>query len=170
MSDTTRVFLIGPMGTGKTTIGAQLARTLRFSFIDCDQELEKRTGASISLIFDIEGESGFRERETRVLDDLTQQDEVVLATGGGAVLAAENRRWLAQRGFVVYLSSDIETLVARTRFDTSRPLLQTADPEATLREIMTVREPLYNEIADLVVDTGSQSVRQILKSIRNALP
>ncbi|MGR8918659.1 MAG: shikimate kinase [Gammaproteobacteria bacterium] len=157
------------MGTGKTTIGSQLARSLRYQFIDADQELEKRTGASIALIFDVEGESGFREREARLIDELTQRDETVLATGGGAILDANSRRRLEQRGFVVYLKSDVETLVERTRFDNSRPLLKTADPAQTLRELMVVREPLYASIADLTIDTGRQSVKQVVKKITTEL-
>ncbi len=157
------------MGTGKTTIGAQLARALGFDFIDSDQELEQRTGASISLIFDVEGEAGFRDREARLVDELTQRDRVVLATGGGAVLNENTRHALAERGFVVYLRSDIDTLLQRTRLDTNRPLLRTADPEQTMREIMEVREPLYNAVADLVIDTGALSVKQVIRRIRNAL-
>lgn len=156
------------MGTGKTTIGSQLARAVNYPFVDSDQELESRTGATISLIFDIEGEDGFRDREERVIDDLTRQEHIVLATGGGAVLRAGNRAALSERGFVVYLTSDVEVLVERTRFDSSRPLLQTADPGATLREMMRVREPLYNEVADLVIDTGRHSVKQVVKRIREA--
>lgn len=165
MSETTRIFLVGPMGTGKTTIGSQLARATGFTFVDADQELEKRTGATVSLIFDIEGEAGFREREKRLIDELTQRDGLVLATGGGAILAEDNRRHLAERGLVVYLKTPVETLIERTRHDTSRPLLRTADPAATLRGIITVREPLYAEIADLVIDTGKLSVKQVIRRI-----
>lgn len=153
------------MGTGKTTIGSQLARATGFTFVDADQELEKRTGATVSLIFDIEGEAGFREREKRLIDELTQRDRLVLATGGGAILAEDNRRHLAERGLVVYLKTPVETLIERTRHDTSRPLLRTADPAATLRGIITVREPLYAEIADLVIDTGKLSVKQVIRRI-----
>lgn len=157
------------MGTGKTTIGTQLARNLKCQFIDCDQELEARTGASVALIFDIEGESGFRERESRLIDELTQRDDIVLATGGGAVLAADNRRWLHERGFVVYLRTPVEKLVERTRHDVSRPLLRTADPEATLRAIVTAREKLYEEVAHLVIDTGRLSVKQVVKRVLGSL-
>jgi shikimate kinase len=170
MTETTRVFLIGPMGTGKTTIGSQLARGLRFDFVDADQEIEARTGASISLIFDVEGEAGFRERERRIIDELSQREGIVLATGGGAVLAADNREHLAARGFVVYLRTGIETLLKRMRFDTTRPLLRTEDPAATLKRIIEEREPLYTSIADLVVDTGRLSVRQVVKRIVAELP
>lgn len=158
------------MGAGKTTIGSQLARILKLKFVDCDQELEHRTGASVSLIFDIEGETGFRERETRLIDELTLWDDIVLATGGGAVVAEDNRRWLRERGFVVYLKSPVEKLVERTRFDANRPLLRTPDPEATLRAIVEQREPLYQEIAHLTVDTGKLSVKQVIKKITGNLP
>ncbi len=167
--DESRIFLVGPMGAGKTTIGNQLARSLNLDFIDLDQELERRTGASVSLIFDIEGESGFREREKKLIDELTQRDRTVLATGGGAVLAADNRQRLSRRGFVVYLKTPLETLVERTRYDTSRPLLHSGDPAATLGEILQAREPLYAEIADLVVDSGKLSVKQVLKVITERL-
>lgn len=157
------------MGTGKTTIGSQLARSLKFDFVDSDQEIEARTGASISLIFDVEGEDGFRERESRVIDELTQQDRLVLATGGGAILRDDNREWLSTRGFVVYLKSSIDALLERTRFDHTRPLLQTPDPEKTLTDMMTIREPLYSGIADRVIDTGNLSVKQVIKRIMNEL-
>lgn len=165
MTATSSVFLVGPMGAGKTTIGSALARTLGFEFVDLDQELEKRTGASVSLIFDIEGETGFRERESRLLDELTLRDGLVLATGGGAVLAEDNRRRLAERGLVVYLRTPLDVLVQRTRFDTSRPLLRTDDPAATLAAILEVREPLYMDVADVVVDTGKLSVKQVVKKV-----
>ena len=158
------------MGAGKTTIGGQLARTLKYQFIDCDQELERRTGASVALIFDIEGEAGFRERESRLIEELTRRENVVLATGGGAVLALENRQRLSERGYVVYLRTPIDMLVERTRFDNSRPLLQTANPEETLRRIVDSREELYMEIAQLVIDTGKLSVKQVIKKINGNLP
>ncbi|MCB1746229.1 MAG: shikimate kinase AroK [Gammaproteobacteria bacterium] len=170
MSETARIFLIGPMGTGKTTIGNQLARSLGYSFVDADQEIEARTGASIALIFDVEGEAGFRERERRIIDELTQREAIVLATGGGAVLAADNREHLAARGFVVYLRTGIEALLRRMRFDTTRPLLRTEDPEGTLKRIIEEREPLYTSIADLIVDTGKLSVRQVVRRIAAELP
>lgn len=164
-----RIFLIGPMGAGKSTIGGQLARTMGYSYIDCDHELEARTGANISLIFDIEGESGFRAREKKLLDELTLENDVVLATGGGAVLAPANRQRLIERGFVVYLQTPLKILVERTRFDSSRPLLQTSDPEQTLGTILEEREPLYLETADLIVNTGRLSVKQIIREIVETL-
>lgn len=156
------------MGAGKTTIGRRLAKSLRKKFIDTDQELERRTGASIALIFDVEGEAGFRERETRIIEELSGLDNVVLATGGGAVLAAENRATLSDRGFVVYLHADIDQLVERTRRDANRPLLNTENPAARLQELMTHREPLYREIADLIIDTGTLNMQDVLKQIRTA--
>ena len=157
------------MGAGKSTIGGQLARTMGYSYIDCDHELEARTGANISLIFDIEGESGFRAREKKLLDELTLENDVVLATGGGAVLAPANRQRLIERGFVVYLQTPLKILVERTRFDSSRPLLQTSDPEQTLGTILEEREPLYLETADLIVNTGRLSVKQIIREIVETL-
>ena len=165
-----RIFLVGPMGAGKTTIGSQLARALKYEFVDCDHEIEKRNGASVALIFEIEGEAGFRERETRLIDELTQRSRIVLATGGGAVLAEENRRCLTERGLVVYLKSPVEKLVERTRHDANRPLLRTADPEATLRAIVEQREPLYQAVAHLTIDTGKLSVKQVIKKITSNLP
>jgi shikimate kinase len=169
VADTSRIFLIGPMGTGKTTIGSQLAHGLKFAFVDSDQELEARTGASISLIFDVEGEAGFRERECKIIDELTQRNDVVVATGGGVVMRPENCDCLSQRGFVIYLKSPVEALIQRVRFDQSRPLLRTVDPEQTLRDLMVVREPLYSSIADFVIDTGALTVKQVIKKIMSQL-
>ena len=160
--------LVGPMGAGKTTVGRRLARSLDKQFIDVDQELELRTGASVSLIFDVEGESGFREREKRLVDELTQYEDVVIATGGGVVLDARNREVLEERGFVVYLHASVDDLVARTRRDTTRPLLQTPDPEARIRELVATREPLYRDVADIIVDTGKTSLSEVVKTIRSA--
>lgn len=154
------------MGAGKTTIGKRLARALKRRFVDCDHEIEKKTGASIPLIFEIEGESGFRAREKRVIDDLSQEPGVVLATGGGAVLDPENRQRLSERGLVVFLYAPVELLVARTRNDTNRPLLQTGNRAERLREIMLQREPLYREIADLTVDTGAMAMGEIVSTIK----
>jgi shikimate kinase len=156
------------MGAGKTTIGRRLAKNLRKHFIDADQELEKRTGASVALIFDVEGESGFRERESRIIDELTQLDDVVLATGGGAVLKPENRVALSSRGFVVYLHAMVEELIERTRRDTNRPLLNTEDPIGRMREILEQREHLYRDVADLIVDTGKLNLPEAIKEIRVA--
>lgn len=159
------IFLVGPMGSGKTTIGRQLARHLHREFYDSDKEIEQRTGARIALIFEIEGEPGFRRREQRLIDELTQLKDIVLATGGGAVLNKENRRYLRQRGFVIYLRAPVGRLVARTCRDRNRPLLQTDDPGRKLEEIIRERDPLYREVADLIIDTDRHTVRQVVEKI-----
>ena len=160
------------MGAGKTTLGKQLAAELGKTFHDTDREIERRTGVKISLIFEIEGEAGFRTREAQVVDQLTQLSDVVLATGGGAVLAPANREHLAHRGVVIYLHGQPKDLWQRTRYDKSRPLLQNADPLEKLRCLYLERDPLYREIADIVADTGPQSVqslaRQLLGRLREA--
>lgn len=150
------------MGAGKTTVGKSLAAELAKTFHDTDHEIERRTGVKISLIFEIEGEAGFRTREAQVLDQLTQLSNVVLATGGGVVLDPDNRRRLADRGVVIYLHGQPKDLWYRTRHDKSRPLLQGADPLERLISLYQQRDPLYREIADIVVDTGRQSVRGLL--------
>jgi len=171
---TSNVFLIGPMGAGKSTIGRCLAELLHKEFLDSDHEIEARTGASVSLIFEIEGEAGFRRREASVLDELTQRRNLVLATGGGAVLAADNRARLRARGLVVYLHAPLDMLVKRMRHDRHRPLLQTADPRRTLGEILKAREPLYRETADVVVETSSRApmsvAREIVKQLQDLMP
>ena len=163
------IFFVGPMGAGKTTIGRQLARGLGRDFLDSDKEIENRTGADIPLIFELEGEAGFRNRERAMIDELTSRSNIVLATGGGAVLDAENRKHLAGRGFVIYLSAPIEQLFQRTSRDTRRPLLQTENPRQKLEEILAERDPLYREVADLVLITDNKPVRnvttQLLKKI-----
>lgn len=160
------VFLIGPMGAGKTTIGKQLAQLLHLKFIDTDQEIESRTGAPIDWIFDIEGEPGFREREKNVIAELTQMQGIVLATGGGAVCDPENRNYLAGRGIVVYLETSIEQQVERTRRDKRRPLLQgEKDPEAKLQSLQLDRDALYREIADIVVATNENSIKSVANRI-----
>jgi shikimate kinase len=150
------------MGAGKTTVGRQLAAELGKTFHDTDQEIERRTGVKIALIFEIEGEAGFRAREAQVVDQLTLLSNVVLATGGGAVLDAENRAHLARRGVVVYLHGQPKDLWNRTRHDKSRPLLQDTDQLEKLHSLYRQRDPLYREIADIVVDTGRQSARTLL--------
>ncbi|MFT4580785.1 MAG: shikimate kinase [Gammaproteobacteria bacterium] len=163
-----RIFLVGPMGSGKTTIGRRVAKSLRKNFVDADQELERRTGASVALIFDVEGEAGFRDREKRIIDELTQLNEVVLATGGGAVLDADNRKVLSDRGFVIYLHALVEELVERTRHDSNRPLLNTDDPVGKMRDILGQRDSLYRSIADLVIDTGTVGLTEVVRQIRMA--
>ncbi|HFD80100.1 MAG TPA: shikimate kinase AroK [Gammaproteobacteria bacterium] len=158
-------FLVGPMGAGKSTIGRQLARQLGFEFLDSDREIEQRTGVDIPLIFDLEGEAGFRKREEAVIEDLTQRPDIVLATGGGAVLSQPNRRHLSSRGHVIYLRTSVEQQLQRTAHDRNRPLLQTGDPEKKLRELMDVRDPLYREVADWTIDTDGCRVQEVVRMI-----
>ncbi len=165
MSSPGNIFLVGPMGAGKSTIGRQLARALRMNFVDSDKEIEDRTGVDIPLIFELEGEAGFRKREQAVINELSKGSGVVLATGGGAILAAKNRRHLGARGQVIYLQTSVDQQLKRTRRDRNRPLLQTEDPRARLEALMAVREPLYQEIADMVVVTNGRGVQQVVKEI-----
>jgi len=153
------------MGAGKTTVGRLLAQKLSLTFIDSDHEIEKHTGVDIPLIFEKEGEEGFRKREADIIDELTQQRNIVLATGGGAVIKEENRKHLINRGLVIYLQADIKLLIRRTRKDRNRPLLQGPNPEKKLREIMQQREPLYRQTADHTIDTGKYSVQAIINQI-----
>ena len=169
MAKNQNIFLIGLMGAGKTTIGRQLASELSLEFFDSDHEIEKRTGVTITHIFDIEGEAGFRKRETTMLDELTEQKGIVLATGGGAILKAENRQFLMSRGTTIYLYANIDTLLERTSKDRNRPLLQTENPQAKLEELLEIRDPLYRETADIIIDTGKDSVRLALKEILEKL-
>jgi shikimate kinase len=157
MSVSGRIFLIGPMGAGKSTIGRHLAELLHKTFLDSDHEIEARTGASVALIFEIEGEEGFRRRESVIIEELTNRDDVVVATGGGAILAPSNREVLKNRGIVVYLQAPIDTLIARTQRDRSRPLLQDGERRARFEEIMRVREPLYLETAHIVAATDHRA-------------
>ena len=159
------IFLIGSMGAGKSTIARRLAATLDKEFVDADRELEQRTGVGIPLIFELEGEAGFRKRERELLAELVMRNGIVLATGGGVVLAAENRANLAARGFVIYLDAPVDLLVARVARDRHRPLMQTPDPEATMREIVRVRDPLYRESADIVVGSSHRSSRFVVREI-----
>ncbi|MDH5600813.1 MAG: shikimate kinase AroK [Gammaproteobacteria bacterium] len=169
MANHQNIFLIGLMGAGKTTIGRQLANELSLEFFDSDHEIEKRTGVTITHIFDIEGEAGFRKRETAMLDELTEKKGIVLATGGGAILKPENRQFLMSRGTTIYLYANIETLLNRTSKDRNRPLLQTENPQAKLEELLEIRDPLYRETADIIIDTGKDSVRLALKEILEKL-
>ncbi len=165
MPYTQNIILVGPMGSGKTTIGRQLAKQLNMSFFDSDHEIEAKTGANIPLIFELEGEQGFRKRETAMLDELSQKNNTVLATGGGAVLALENRKMLRQRGIIIYLSATMEQLWERTRMDKNRPLLQTENPREKIAALLEQRDPLYKEIADIIIDTGTGNVKSTLKQI-----
>lgn len=164
------IFLIGPMGAGKTTIGRQLAKSLTRDFYDSDREIEARTGVDIPLIFEYEGEEGFRAREQKVISELTRLSHIVMATGGGAVLLPENREALSGNGFVVYLRCPVERQLERTHRDTQRPLLRTENPRERLEKLLAKREPLYRECADLIVDTGGNSsrfaVREIVKAFQ----
>lgn len=159
------IFLVGMMGAGKTTIGKVLARVLQRDFIDLDHELEARCGVRIPIIFEIEGEHGFRKRECQVLDDCTVRPNLVMATGGGAVLSEENRQALKSRGIVVYLRANVDELFRRTSRDRNRPLLATPDPKGTLRGLLALREPLYETVADIVVETGTTSVNQLVAQL-----
>ena len=164
------VFLVGPMGAGKSAVGRQLARMLHLTFMDSDDEIEARTGVDIPFIFEKEGEDGFREREIKVIDDLSNMDGVVLATGGGAILSDENRSHLGARGFVVYLKTGVDQQLSRTRRGRERPLLDKGDDRReTLESLMSVREPLYYEVADLTVDTDGRKVNAVANEIVEAI-
>ena len=166
MAEKRNIFLIGPMGAGKSTIGKHLAEQLHMEFLDSDQEIERRSGADISWIFDVEGEEGFRVREERVISDLSEQQGVVLATGGGAIKSRETRNKLSARGIVVYLETTIEKQLARTQRDKRRPLLQTDEPaREVLERLAQERSALYEEIADFVVQTDEQSAKIVANQI-----
>jgi shikimate kinase len=168
---TDNIFLIGMMGAGKTTLGRGLARRLGREFVDCDRALVERTGVPVATIFEIEGEEGFRRRESGVLRELAARGGCVIATGGGAVLAEANRTLMRSTGTVVYLKARIESLWERTRHDSTRPLLATPDPRARLAELLAEREPLYRDAAHVVVETGQQSpataVARVLAALRD---
>ncbi|MGH8436080.1 MAG: shikimate kinase AroK [Pseudomonas sp.] len=163
------LILVGPMGAGKSTIGRLLAKELRLPFKDSDKEIEQRTGANIPWIFDVEGELGFREREQAVIAELCELDGVVLATGGGAVMRPENRSALRAGGRVVYLHTSVEQQLDRTSRDRNRPLLRTADPAKVLGDLMRVRDPLYREIADVVIETDERPPRMVVQEILERL-
>jgi shikimate kinase len=163
------IFLVGLMGAGKTTVGKVLARRLGKAFYDCDHEIERATGVKVPVIFDIEGEAGFRAREARTLADLVVRPDIVLATGGGAVLSDANRKLLAGHGIVVYLRAAADDLWARTRHDKNRPLLKTPDPLARLKALYEERDPLYRAVADIVVDTGNQSLISLAHKLEHRL-
>jgi shikimate kinase len=159
------IILVGPMGAGKTTIGKQLARQLGRKFYDSDHVIEERTGANIPLIFELEGEEGFRQREKTIIAELTRKQNIVLSTGGGAILDPENRNQLSCQGFVIYLSAPLEQLIHRTSKDRHRPLLQTADPRKKLAELLAIRDPLYRQVADEILETDSSPVHSVVKRL-----
>ena len=163
------IILVGMMGSGKTTVGRLLAKTLSKSFIDSDEEIQKRTGVTIQHIFDVEGEAGFRQRESDIVQELLQRNDIVLATGGGSILDMQSRSVMRENGTVVYLKSSIHDLWQRTRHDRNRPLLKTADPRAKLQELFEQRNPLYTETADIVIHTGKQSVQVLLSALQRKL-
>jgi shikimate kinase len=163
------IYFIGLMGAGKTTIGRLLAKQLGREFYDSDHEVERKTGVKIPLIFELEGESGFRKRETAAIEELSQMDNLVVATGGGAVLLEENRAFLKNTGKIIYLRAKVNDLYQRTRSDKSRPLLQGANPKQKLEELYTVRDPIYTALADYIVDTGAQSANEITARIEQIL-
>ncbi|GHA19999.1 shikimate kinase [Arenicella chitinivorans] len=162
------LILIGPMGSGKTTVGKQLAKRMRMDFVDSDHMIEERCGVSISTIFDIEGEDGFRKRETKMLTELCERNGIVLATGGGAVISEENRI-LLRKGYVIYLKTSIETQLARTQKNQNRPLLENVDAETKLEELMEERGRLYEQEADLIVMSGDRIVSKVVDEITEAL-
>jgi len=169
MHMTGNIFLVGLMGAGKTTIGKLLAKHLGKAFFDSDHELEHRTGVNIPLIFELEGEAGFRKREAAIIAELTGLRDIVLATGGGAVLLKNNREHLSQNGTVVYLRAKVGELWQRTRNDRNRPLLQTENPRARLEQLFAERDPLYQEIADITIDTGGHTASAILHQLEPLL-
>ena len=164
-----RLYLIGPMGSGKSTVGKHLAELLDCPFVDSDSEIESRAGADIPWIFDVEGEAGFRRRETAVLQDLAQQPEAVIATGGGAILADENRQLMSTTGTIVFLSVSVAQQLKRTGSGEGRPLLQAGDREATLTRLMAEREPLYRSLADVMISGGGANARKVARQIHMQL-
>jgi len=169
MSFCKSIFLVGPMGAGKTTIGKLLSAELGWEFVDSDHYIEERCGANIPWIFDMEGEAGFRDREAQAIDSLTVLPDIVLATGGGAVLRDANRRFLHERGIVVYLCTSIEQQLVRTARDRNRPLLQTDNPEAVLRSLFEMRDPLYKEAAHIVLKTDQRNPKWVVNEIKRRM-
>jgi shikimate kinase len=169
MKNPNNLFLIGPMGAGKSAVGRQLARMLHLDFVDSDDEIESRTGVDIPFIFEKEGEDGFRKREARVIDDLSQLEGIVLATGGGAVANADSRNHLGARGFVIYLYTSVKQQLERTNRGRERPMLENGDKARVLERLMAERDPLYREIADLVVNTDGRRVQTVAREIQQAL-
>ncbi len=165
MNTPNNIFLVGPMGAGKSTIGKRLAQLLGARFVDSDREIEKHTGASIPLIFELEGESGFRQRESHILDELTQNESIILATGGGSILLPENQDMLKNRGKIVYLHTSVAQQLLRTRRDQNRPLLQTENPEQKLQDLFDERDPVYRRLADIIINTDGRSIHSVSQEI-----
>ncbi len=166
MAETRNIFLVGPMGAGKSTIGRQLAQQLKMDFLDSDAVIEERAGADISWIFDLEGEEGFRKREEKIINELTQMQGIVLSTGGGAIMSKENRNYLSARGIVIYLQTTVDKQYQRTQRDKNRPLLQGAeDPRQVLEDLAKIRNPLYEEVADITLPTDEQNAKVMVNQI-----
>ncbi len=163
------IYLIGPMGSGKTTIGQRVAERLEMEFLDCDRNLERQTGASVNLIFDVEGESGFRERESKMLEVLTSRQNLLLATGGGTVLKKENRELLKRTGLVVYLQTSVSQQLQRLRLDRTRPLLQEGDRRQKLTRLAAARNPIYEELADLVFPSRNRGPKTTARHLAEAI-
>lgn len=159
------IYLVGPMGAGKSTIGRLLSAELKLEFKDSDKEIEDRCGCNIPWIFDVEGEVGFRDRESMAIDEITQESGVLMATGGGAVLREENRRHLKNRGTVIYLNTSVEQQLARTAKDKNRPLLQNTDPKSVLERLYKERDPLYQEVADIIIKTDDRHPKYVVQDI-----
>lgn len=169
MTEHTNIYLVGLMGVGKSTVGKKLASRLGISFIDCDQELERRNGVTVTTIFDIEGEAGFRKRETRLLEELAGQNIGIIATGGGVVTQEVNRTLLKQKGRVIYLNASVDLLWSRLRYCKNRPLLETENPKMRLQTLFEQRDPLYREVSDMVVNVGKGSALNTVKKIQHVL-
>ena len=167
--DSGNVILVGMMGSGKTTMGRALAKHLDMEFVDSDEEIQHRTGVTIPHIFDVEGEPGFRQREASVIADLLKREHMMLATGGGAVLMEQNRAVMQQNGIVIYLKASVHDLWQRTRHDRNRPLLQTDDPHAKLTELFQQRDALYQQVADIVIQSGKLSVHTLMLQVISAI-
>ncbi|QJC34221.1 shikimate kinase AroK [Enterobacteriaceae endosymbiont of Donacia cinerea] len=171
MAEKRNIFLIGPMGAGKSTIGRHLSNLLKMDFFDSDQEIENRTGADINWVFDVEGEKGFRKREKKIIDEITKKQGIILATGGGSIQSKETRKFLSSRGIVVYLQTTIEKQLNRTKRDKKRPLLKNKNKSAKeiLEELAKKRNRLYNEIADIIIKTDEQSAKVVANQLINLL-
>ncbi len=162
-------FLVGPMGAGKTTVGKQLALQLGKTFYDSDHVIVERTGVAVTTIFEVEGEHGFRGREAEAIEHLTQMDNIVLATGGGAILNEANRQALRDRGTVIYLRASVDAILKRTRYDKSRPLLQTSNPRERLNDLMTQRDHLYQEVAHIVIDANGPTIHALMQKLMQSI-